>query len=109
MSRSNKRKGARLVKKRSKKSRPFSRFSVYIGEKKAEAIHIIIMDYDELSFNEKEIKAVEDCFPFKDKPTVTWINIEGLQDTQLIQKLGDISTSILLYWRISSIQTRDQK
>jgi len=89
VSRSNKRKGARLVKKRSKKAGLSPGSLVYIGEKKAEAIHINIMDYDELSFNEKEIKAVEDCFPFKDKPTVTWINIEGLQDTQLIQKLGD--------------------
>ena len=89
MSRSNKKKGARLVKKRSKKAGLSPGSLVYIGEKKAEAIHINIMDYDELSFNEKEIKAVEDCFPFKDKPTVTWINIEGLQDTQLIQKLGD--------------------
>ncbi|MEQ8169023.1 MAG: magnesium/cobalt transporter CorA [Candidatus Eremiobacterota bacterium] len=89
MSRSNKRKGARLVKKRSKKAGLSPGSLVYIGEKKAEAIQINIMDYDELSCKEKEIKTVEDCFPFKDKPSITWVNIEGLQDVHTIQKLGD--------------------
>ncbi len=89
MSRSNKKKGARLIKRRSTKAGLSPGSLVFIGEKKAEEVKINIIDYNEHSFNEKETKTVEDCLPFKDKPAVTWINIEGLQDTQFIQKLGD--------------------
>jgi magnesium transporter len=32
---------------------------------------------------------VDECIPFKDKATVTWINVDGVHDTEAIQKLGD--------------------
>ena len=61
---------------------------VHIGEKKAEKIKISIMDYTIGKFDEKEIKKIEDCFTFKRKPSVTWINVDGLHDVELIEKLG---------------------
>jgi len=42
---------------------------VYVGEKKIDRARIKIIDYDEAQFQEKEAKTVEECFPFKDKPT----------------------------------------
>jgi len=61
---------------------------VHIGEKKVEKARISIIDYDETQFQEKEAKTVEECFPFKDRPTVTWINIDGLHQLGIIEKLG---------------------
>jgi magnesium transporter len=61
---------------------------VHVGEKKAEKVRIRIIDYDEAQFEEKEAKTVEECFPFKDTPTVTWINIDGLHDIEIIEKIG---------------------
>ena len=61
---------------------------VYTGEKKTEDVRITIMDYDESQFQEKEVKKIEDCFPFKDKPTVTWINIDGIHKLDIIEKIG---------------------
>jgi len=61
---------------------------VHIGERKTEKSRITILDYDESQFEEKEAKAVEECFPFKDKPTITWINIDGLHDVEVIEKIG---------------------
>ncbi|MDI6888819.1 MAG: magnesium/cobalt transporter CorA [Methanocellales archaeon] len=49
---------------------------------------ITIIDYDEVRFLEKEAKKIEECFPFKEKPTVTWININGIHDVELIEKIG---------------------
>jgi len=60
----------------------------YLGEKKVEKVKINLIDYDETQFQEKEVKTVEECFPFKDTPTVTWINIDGVHDIELIEKLG---------------------
>jgi len=61
---------------------------VHIGEKKAEQTKITILDYDGRNFQEKEAKSVEECFPFKETATVTWINIDGVHDGELIGKLG---------------------
>ena len=61
---------------------------VHIGERKTEKIKITIIDYDQKDFQEKEVDNIEDCFPFKDSPTVTWINIDGLQEVGVIEKIG---------------------
>jgi magnesium transporter len=61
---------------------------IHIGEKKTERVQITLIDYDETQFKQEEVETVEECFPFKDKPTVTWINIDGLHDVQVIEKIG---------------------
>lgn len=61
---------------------------VYTGDKKAEKIKITLIDYDEKQFQEREIINIEECFPFKDEPSVTWINIGGIHETGIIEKIG---------------------
>lgn len=61
---------------------------VHIGERKTKETKITITDYDQTSFTEREIKNIEECFPFKETPTVTWINIDGLHDVEIIEKIG---------------------
>jgi magnesium transporter len=79
----------KLIKKRSKKAGLPPGTLVHIGEKKADTPKITVMDYDEAHFQEKEIKTIEECFLFKDKPTVTWINIDGLHQVEILEKLGE--------------------
>ena len=78
----------RLVKKVSKKAGLVPGTLVFVGEKKAEKVKITIIDYDETHFEEKEARTVEECFPFKETPTVTWINIAGLHEAEVIEKIG---------------------
>ncbi len=61
---------------------------VYIGKHKNEKVRIRFIDYDEQHFEEKEAKAIEEIFEFRDKPTITWINIDGLQRIDVIEKIG---------------------
>ena len=61
---------------------------VYTGERKMETVRITVIDYDENSFQEKQVTNIEDCFEFKTTPTVTWINIDGLHDVDIIEKIG---------------------
>jgi magnesium transporter len=79
----------KLIKKRSKKAGLPPGTLVHIGEKKADTPKITIMDYDGTHFQEKEIKTIEECFLFKDTPTVTWINIDGLHRVEILEKLGE--------------------
>lgn len=61
---------------------------VFVGDKKIEKAKITVLDYDETRFQEKEITKVEECLSFKETPTITWINIDGVHDVELIQNLG---------------------
>jgi magnesium transporter len=79
----------RFTKQRSKKTGLPPGTLIHIGEKSAEKVKITIIDYDETQFEEKEATKVEECFPFREKPTVTWINIDGVHQTEIIQKLGE--------------------
>ncbi len=58
------------------------------GEAVTERPKITVIDYDESHYHEAEVKAVEESFVFKGKPTVTWINIDGLRQVDILEKLG---------------------
>jgi len=77
-----------LIKRRTKKAGLPPGTLVYVGEKKVEKVRIRYIDYDEREFREKEAAKIEECFPFKATPTVTWINIDGLHEVEIIEKLG---------------------
>jgi magnesium transporter len=61
---------------------------VHIGKKKIEKARIRLVDYDETQLQEKEPKTIEECFPFKDLPTVTWVNVDGLHNISIMEKIG---------------------
>ena len=61
---------------------------VHIGEKKTESVRLTVIDYDEQNFQEWQVQNIEECFQFKQTPTVTWINIDGLHDVDIIEKVG---------------------
>ncbi len=79
---------ARINHRRSRKAGLPPGSLIHVGEKKAERAKITIMDYDGENFQEKEAKSVEECFSFKETATVTWINIDGVHDGELVGKLG---------------------
>jgi len=62
---------------------------VHVGEQKIEHTKVSVVDYNETEHEEFEVKTVEECFSFKDTPTVTWINIDGLHDTDVIKHIGN--------------------
>jgi len=49
---------------------------------------ITIIDYDADQYQEKQVRTIEECLPYKATDTVTWINIDGLSDTGLIERIG---------------------
>lgn len=80
---------ARFIKKRSEKSGLPPGTLVHIGDRRDSAVRLSIMDYDETKLEEKPSVAVADCRPYRDKPTVTWIDVEGIHHIETIEKLGE--------------------
>ncbi len=60
----------------------------YTGERKAEKVKITVYDFEDSHLEEKELRSIEECFPYRDTPRVSWINIDGLHDTESLERLG---------------------
>lgn len=78
----------KLIKKISKTSGLAPGTLVHVGEAKTEKVKIHVIDYDEKKIQEKEAETPEECYTFKDTPTVSWINIDGIHNLDIIEKLG---------------------
>jgi magnesium transporter len=61
----------------------------FVGEKRMEKVRLRLIDYDAEELNEREMEDISEAFPMKDTPSVTWINIDGLHDTEMIARLGE--------------------
>ncbi len=61
---------------------------VHVGRQKVEKARIHVMDYDPDGLREVELQNVEECFPFRETATVTWINVDGLHQIDVIEALG---------------------
>jgi len=77
-----------FLKKSSKKAGLPPGTVVFIGERKVEEIRITIIDYDEHQYAEREVNNIEECFSYKDTPSISWINIDGVHQVDVIEKLG---------------------
>jgi len=78
----------RFMKKISKKVGLPPGALVHVGDKKTEYVRIRVIDYDEENLEERELEKVEDSFSYKERPSITWINIDGLHEVDIIQKIG---------------------
>jgi magnesium transporter len=48
---------------------------VHVGEKKVKKVRIRVIDFDQENLEERELEKIEECLPYRDKPTVTWITL----------------------------------
>lgn len=75
-------------KKRSHKAGMAPGSLVYIGDREKTASAIELIDYDTEQFRRGYIP-VEECAAYRDTPTVSWINVEGVQDVAVLEQLGE--------------------
>ena len=61
---------------------------IFLGNKKMESSELHLMIYNKDSVEEKQIYRVADIPDNLPEGTIMWINIYGLQDIELIEKLG---------------------
>lgn len=75
--------------KRSKKAGLPPGSLIHIGEKRREKAHIRQINYDESNFFDQEAEAPEQYCPTRAPTGITWINVDGISQTELFQQLGD--------------------
>ena len=78
----------RFIKRQLKKAGASPGTLVHIGDQKVDETRITLIDYDEAHLQERVLDGIEEAFPLKDLPTVTWINVDGLHEIDIIEKVG---------------------
>ncbi|MFN9871566.1 MAG: magnesium/cobalt transporter CorA [Cyanobacteriota bacterium] len=62
---------------------------VFVGERKRETASLHLIDFDTDSLHEVEDASLSQCLHHLPSPTVTWVNVSGVHDVQLIEALGE--------------------
>jgi magnesium transporter len=76
------------IKRRSQKAWASPGKLVHIGEKTVGTPLITAFCYNETTCTEHAPGTAQDCFSLRTPGMITWINIEGLNDTGLIEQIG---------------------
>ncbi|HII30078.1 TPA: magnesium/cobalt transporter CorA [Candidatus Woesearchaeota archaeon] len=97
----------RVVSKNSEKTDNPSVNVLQIKDTKAGRVRITLIDYDESNLVEKEITHIQECRVFREKQTVTWINVDGIHKLDIIDDLGRIFDLHPLI--LESITTKSQR
>ncbi len=80
----------RLPHKRSRKSGLPPGTPVHIGERMAGAPRVSLMHYDGEQLAEEEVTDIPACRAWLSRPGVTWINIEGVHQIDLLDQFGTV-------------------
>ena len=79
---------AKLISKRSKQIGLPPGTPVFVGQRRPETARVTIIDFDADNVQEVSDASAADCISRKDNPSVTWINVDGLADGDLVDKLA---------------------
>ncbi len=60
----------------------------YSGEERTDKIKITLIEYNDTEYFEEQYFDLADCLSHVKPNMIKWINVEGLHDTDLIEKLG---------------------
>jgi magnesium transporter len=61
---------------------------VHTGPRKIAEVRIRLIDYDDKDLREQDLDDISECFPFAHGESVSWINVDGLHDTDVLKELG---------------------
>lgn len=61
---------------------------VYYGEDQTDKVKITLIEYSEKEFIEKDFYNFSECVDHVDPSMVRWINVDGVHDVELVEKIG---------------------
>ncbi len=62
---------------------------IFIGQQRMDEPRLRIIDFDPQTLRKEFITSLEDAGPIKTTATTSWLNIDGLHDSDLIKRIGE--------------------
>ncbi len=63
---------------------------IYTGQQSEAGTRVRLFDFNEGHCDDLPVQRVHDIEQYKARPSITWIDVDGLQDTKLIEQIGHI-------------------
>jgi magnesium transporter len=80
---------SRLFPKRGKKAGKAPGTVQYTGERREGKVEVELIDYTKSNLKEKFVDKIEETFKVIKTGSSSWVNINGVYDTELIEKIGE--------------------
>jgi len=78
----------KLIPKRSHKAGLPPGTLVHVGEKRRERVKLSVITYSGSSFREAKVANIKEAVSLRDKSLVTWLNIDGVHQPEIIEQVG---------------------
>ncbi len=62
---------------------------IYIGKAPKAPVYLTVIDYDEKNFEARKELGIEELQAYKEKKSVSWIDMSGVHDVQMVEKMGE--------------------
>lgn len=62
---------------------------IHVGEQKLENVRLSLIDYNEEKIEERELNSIDECLPYMTNSRLTWVNVDGLHDIDIINRIGE--------------------
>jgi magnesium transporter len=62
---------------------------VYVGRDRAETVAIDVIDYSDSEHSVSSNVSIEDADKYRASKTISWLNVDGIHDPTLVEKLGE--------------------
>ena len=62
---------------------------IHTGPRRVEEVHLRLIDYDADEIEERTLERIEECFPYAAAPPVSWINVDGLHEVDVVEAVAD--------------------
>lgn len=76
------------IKNRSKKAGLAPGTLIHMGRAKAGATKVELVQYDQGHLEKRQVASLDECLIRQDAPTVSWVNVEGLSDLEVLRHFG---------------------
>ncbi len=78
----------KLLHKTSQKAGKSPGTMVHIGKERVEPVTINLIDYTSDHLEERELTSADQCQPFRQSPTISWINLDGVHQLDSLERIG---------------------
>jgi len=62
---------------------------VHVGDLDQHPVRISVIEYDADRVEERLVTSTEDCVPHEGGKGVTWVNVEGVHDVKIVERIGE--------------------
>jgi len=80
---------ARIINRGEKQAGAAPGTLIYVGDRQVKDVEVTVIEYTESELNEYRMENVSECCVFLKSEPISWMNVAGIHDVEVLQKIGE--------------------